>query len=97
MTVLYKHGRISIIIQNKGENMSKTKSSLTKVAKGVAYGDVSNNAVRNILTEVSKVLYAPFTEDDMVDTMEYFDWCCPYTGRYLKDDYDAKNGNRQSY
>ena len=73
--------------------MSKTKGSLTKVAKGVAYGDVSNNAVRNILTEVSKVLYAPFTEDDMVDTMEYFDWCCPYTGRYLKDDYDAKNGN----
>jgi hypothetical protein len=73
--------------------MGKTKSSLTKVARGVAYGDVSNNAVRNILTEVSKALYESFTEDDMVETMKYFNWCCPYTGRYLKDDYDSKNGN----
>ena len=73
--------------------MSKKKSALTKVAKGVAFGDVSNIAVRNILTQISKALYSDFTDEDMEKTMAYFKWCCPYTGEYLKDDYDARNGN----
>lgn len=73
--------------------MKKKKSALTKVAKGIAFGDVSNIAVRNVLTEISKKLYDEFTDEDMENTMEYFDWCCPYTGEYLKDDYDARNGN----
>ena len=73
--------------------MAKGTSSLTKVAKGVAFGDVSNIAVRNILTQLSKKLYGDFTDEQMKRTMEYFDWCCPYTGVYLKDDYDARNGN----
>ena len=35
---------------------------MTKVAKGVAYGDVSNQSVRNILTEISKSMSGRFTE-----------------------------------
>lgn len=73
--------------------MGKEKSLLTKVAKGIAFGDVSNYAVRNILTEISRQVYGDFSHKDMKETMEYFDWRCPYTGRYLKDDYDNKNGN----
>ena len=73
--------------------MTKKTNKLTKVAKGIAFGDVSNNAVRNILTQISKELYDDFTDEDMEKTMEYFDWCYPYTGVYLKADYDAKNGN----
>ena len=42
---------------------------LTKVAKGVAFGDVSNQAVRNILTELSKKLYGGITEQEMYDTI----------------------------
>lgn len=57
---------------------------LTKVAKGVAFGDVSNQAVRNVLTELSKRLYGGITETEMEDTMEFFNWECPYTGRNLK-------------
>ena len=73
--------------------MKKKIGKLTKVAKGIAFGDVSNNAVRNILTQISKELYDDFTDKDMEETMSYFDWCCPYTGVYLKDDYDNGNGN----
>lgn len=73
--------------------MSKSKSGLTKVAKGIAFGDVSNYAVRNVLTEISRQIYGDFTQEQMEETMEYFDWCCPYTGRYLKDEYDNKTGN----
>ena len=73
--------------------MAKKRRSLTKVAKGVAFGDVSNIAVRNILTKLSEELYGDFTDAQMEKTMEYFDWHCPYTGVYLKDDYDARNGN----
>ncbi len=73
--------------------MAAKTSGLTKVANGIAFGDVSNVAVRNILTQLSKVLYGDFTEKQMIETMEYFDWCCPYTGVYLKDDYYARNGN----
>lgn len=63
---------------------------LTKVAKGVAYGDVSNVAVRNILTEISNKVYGKFTEQEMIDTLDYFDWKCPYTGKDLK--YAIENG-----
>ena len=73
--------------------MSKKKSGLTKVAKGIAFGDVSNYAVRNVLTEISRQLYGEFTQEQMEETMEHFGWCCPYTGKYLKDEYDNKTGN----
>ena len=66
---------------------------LTKVAKGVAFGDVSNQAVRNILTELSKTIYGGITEQEMEDTMEIgFGWKCPYTGRDLKASGLAKDG-----
>lgn len=66
---------------------------LTKVAKGVAFGDVSNQSVRNILTELSKKLYGGITEQEMFDTMEVeFEWKCPYTGRDLKASVLAKDG-----
>jgi hypothetical protein len=66
---------------------------LTKVAKGVAFGDVSNQAVRNILTELSKKLYGGITEQEMYDTMENeFGWRCPYTDRDLKASVLAKDG-----
>lgn len=57
---------------------------LTKVAKGVAYGDVSNTSIRNILTEISKRISGRFTEQEMYDTLEFFGWRCPYTGKDLK-------------
>ena len=67
---------------------------LTKVAKGVAYGDVSNVAVRNVLTELSKRLYGGITEQEMEDTMELdFNWECPYTGRNLEASVKAKDGS----
>lgn len=66
---------------------------LTKVAKGVAFGDVSNQAVRNILTEISKALYGGITEQEMEDTMELeFGWECPYTGRDLRASILANDG-----
>lgn len=68
-------------------------SILTKVAKGVAYGDVSNQAVRNILTEISKRISGTFTEQEMYDTLDYFDWKCPYTGRDLKKSIADKDGS----
>lgn len=64
--------------------MAEKKNLLTKVAKGVAFGDVSNQAVRNILTELSKQLYGGITEQEMEDTLDAFGWKCPYTGRDLK-------------
>lgn len=57
---------------------------LTKVAKGVAFGDVSNQAVRNILTEISKSIGGDFKEEDMEKTLEYFGWRCPYTDEDLR-------------
>lgn len=68
-------------------------SLLTKVASGIAYGDVSNLAVRNILTEISKVVYGGITEQEMEDTMEFFGWKCPYTGRDLKESIESKDGS----
>lgn len=66
---------------------------LTKVASGIAFGDVSNFAVRNILTEISKSIAGKFTEQEMEDTMEVFDWKCPYTGRDLKKSIAEKDGS----
>ena len=63
--------------------MAEKKNLLTKVAKGVAFGDVSNQAVRNILTELSKQLYGGITEQEIEDTLDAFNWRCPYTGRDL--------------
>ncbi len=57
---------------------------LTKVAKGVAFGDVSNQSVRNILTEISKNLRGDFRKEDMEETLAYFGWRCPYTGVDLR-------------
>lgn len=66
---------------------------LTKVATGVAFGDVSNQAIRNILTELSKSIGGKFTDQDMRDTLEYFDWKCPYTGRNLRQALEKKDGS----
>ena len=59
-------------------------SILTKVAKGVAFGDVSNQSVRNILTEISKSISGKLTEQEMYDTLDFFEWKCPYTGKDLR-------------
>lgn len=73
--------------------MGKKRNLLTKVAKGLNFGDVSNQAVRNILSELSKKLYGGITEQEMEDTMEHvFGWKCPYTGRDLKASVLAKDG-----
>ena len=60
------------------------KNLLTKVAKGIAFGDTSNSAVRNILTEISKELYGRVTNDQMYYTLDFFEWRCPYTGKDLR-------------
>ena len=65
---------------------------LTKVASGVAFGDTSNSAVRNILTQISKELYGKLREDMMEETLDFFDWRCPYTGVELKPLIDAGTG-----
>lgn len=66
---------------------------LTKVAKGIAYGDVSNSAVRNVLTEISKQVFGKITEQDMIDALDYFGWKCPYTNRDLREDLKNETGN----
>ena len=66
---------------------------LTKVAKGVAFGDVSNQSVRNVLTELSKAIFGGITEQEMEDTMIYFNWECPYTGRNLKKALEDGDGS----
>ena len=58
---------------------------LTKVASGIAFGDVSNASIRNILTEISKLLYGKFTIKQLKETLDYFDWKCPYTGKDLRN------------
>ena len=66
---------------------------LTKVAKGVAFGDVSNQSVRNVLTELSKKIYGGITEQEIEDTIENsFCWECPYTGRNLEKSLKDKDG-----
>lgn len=71
---------------------NKEKNLLTKVAKGVAFGDTSNSAVRNILTEISKEIYGQVTNKQMHETMDFFDWRCPYTGIDLKPLIDTDSG-----
>lgn len=66
---------------------------LTKVSKGVAFGDVSNQAVRNVLTEISKSLCGSFTEQEMEDTLNAFNWKCPYTGRDLRKSLEEGDGS----
>ena len=67
---------------------------LTHVARGITFGDTSNSAVRNILTEISKEIYGKVTEKLMRKTMEeYFDWKCPYTGRDLRASIAARDGS----
>ncbi len=68
-------------------------SILTKVAKGVAFGDVSNQAVRNVLTEISKNISGNFTEQEMHDTLDHFGWKCPYTDRDLRASIANKDGS----
>ena len=65
---------------------------LTKVSKGIAFGDVSNASVRNILTGISEALYGKFTEQEMYDTLEFFEWKCPYTGKDLKSAIENQSG-----
>lgn len=60
------------------------KKLLTKVGRGLAFGDVSNASVRNILTEISRELRGSFNDDDMRFTLDFFDWKCPYTGKDLR-------------
>ena len=66
---------------------------LTKVASGVAYGDVSNQGIRNILTEISKKMGGKFTEQEMQDTLDHFGWKCPYTGRDLRNSIMTNDGS----
>ena len=58
---------------------------ISKVARGIAPGDVANSAVRNILTDLSITMRGKFTEEDMNETMKFFDYRCPYTGKNLRD------------
>lgn len=61
------------------------KLKLSKVAKGIAYGDVSNATVRNILTQIGEQVYGKFTLQDLEETVNYFGGRCPYTGEVLAD------------
>ena len=56
---------------------------ITKVAKGIAYGDVSNIAIRNILTEISKQLFDKIDEAYFEEMRKFFNNKCPYTGKDL--------------
>ena len=66
---------------------------LTRAAKGIPFGSVSNTAVRNILTELSKKLMGGIKEIEMEDTLREFGWRCPYTGRDLRASIAAKDGS----
>ena len=57
---------------------------LSKVAKGIAFGDVSNATIRNILTQIGDQVYGKFTLQDLADTIDFFDGKCPYTGEDLE-------------
>ena len=70
----------------------KTVNVLTRVARGIAFGDVSNSSIRNILTEISKQIAGRLTNQEMLDTLDYFDWRCPYTGKDLRPLIEGKLG-----
>ena len=57
---------------------------LPKAARGFEYGDVSNQALRNILTGVSRKIYGKVTQQDMQDAFDFFEGKCPYTGKDLR-------------
>ncbi len=59
---------------------------LTKAGRGVKIGDAANIAVRNILTSISMAMDTKITEDGIREALEFFDWRCPYTGRYFGKD-----------
>lgn len=58
---------------------------ITKVAKGIAYGDVSNISIRNILTVISRQMFNKITDKYFEDMRKYFNNKCPYTGKDLDD------------
>lgn len=63
---------------------------LTKAGRGMKIGDAANIAVRNILTSISEAMDTKITEDGMREALDFFDWRCPYTGRYLGKDPKSK-------
>lgn len=79
-------------IQSFSDPMSSAAAIDGQTVAGIAYGDVSNMAVRNILTEISKRIAGRFTVQEMYDTLDYFDWRCPYTGKDLRPLIEAKVG-----
>ena len=72
--------------------MEKKKNLLTRAAKGIPYGNVSNTAVRNILTELSKQIFGGIKEHEMEETLDAFGGCCPYTGEDIRYRYDNNLG-----
>lgn len=54
-------------------------------------GDAANIFIRCFLSDISELM-GGFSKNDLHKTMEYFDYCCPYTGedlktKYVNDDY----------
>lgn len=60
--------------------MKRTLKS--KSARGVQTGDVANIMIRNLLTILSDDLGA-ITEEQLEETIKFFDFKCPYTGKPL--------------
>lgn len=52
-------------------------------------GDVANIFVRCMLSDVSDFL-GGFTQDDLLKTVEYFDYKCPYTGEDITEIFVSK-------
>ena len=65
------------------------KKGLSKAAKGIQTGDVANPSIRNILTLIS-VYIGDITTQDIIETCQYFNYKCPYTGRDLSKEILAK-------
>ncbi len=53
--------------------------------KGASPSDISNSVIRNILPQISEMLYGKFKEEFIIETLDYFDWKCPYTGRPIDE------------
>ena len=56
-----------------------------RTPRGIAAGDVQNSAIRYCLTEYSRSI-CPISKDDIIDSLEFFDWKCPYSGKEIKKD-----------
>lgn len=56
-----------------------------KAGRGIQLGDVANSAIRNILTALGNDLYGKFDWEKQEETLKFFDYYCPYTGRLLVD------------